>query len=290
MKSAPFEYFVPDNLEEAMSLMAEHGDECRPLAGGQSLVPMMAFRLVRPEVLVDLNRVSELTRIEFGVDRVHIGAMVRERAAERNDAVTTGVPLLGVALPLIGHEAIRTRGTIGGSLAHSDAAAELPAVAVATDATITARSERRGEREVAAEDFFVSHYTNALENDELLTGVSFPVTSRSCGVNFEEVARRHGDFAIVGVASILGISDATIREARVVLTGVADRPLRARTVEDLLVGQPAGRSFREAAEAVRDEIHPSADLHGTAEYRRHIASVLIRRSLEKARARAWEQP
>jgi carbon-monoxide dehydrogenase medium subunit len=285
LKPAPFEYHAPDTVDEALALLAERGDEARPLAGGQSLVPMMNFRLARPSVLIDLNRLDDLARIEADGGDIRVGAMVRERAAERSKEVATHIPLLARALPLVGHEAIRTRGTIGGSLAHCDPASELPAVAVATGATVTARSQGGGQRQVAAEDFFVSHFTTALGDDELLTHVAFPMITEGTGVAFEEMARRHGDFAIVGVASVLHRTGDTIDHARVVLTGVAEVPFRAVAAEEVLVGaRPDDATFRAAAEAAQPHLNPPSDLHGTAAYRRHVAGVLIRRSLEKAAA------
>jgi len=283
LKPAPFEYHVPDTVEEALALMAEHGDEARPLAGGQSLVPMMAFRLARPSVLVDLNRLGDLARIEVEDGEVTIGAMVRERAAERSAAVADNVPLLALALPLIGHEAIRTRGTLGGSLAHCDPAGELPAVAVATDARLTVRSQRRGERRLPAEEFFISHFTTALADDEILTAITFPSARGGTGSAFEEMARRHGDFAIVGVATRLHIAGGVVSEARVVLTGVAEKPFRSMAAEVVLTGAAAEpAAFDEAAEAAEAELDPPSDLHGTAAYRRHVAGVLVRRTLENA--------
>jgi carbon-monoxide dehydrogenase medium subunit len=283
MKPSPFEYHLPDTLDEALDLMAEHGDAARPLAGGQSLVPMMAFRLARPSVVVDLNQLSDLTRIEASGVRVVLGAMVRERAAERSETLARSVPLIAWALPLIGHEAIRTRGTVGGSLAHCDPAGELPAVAVATGATITARSQRRGERTIPAEEFFLGHFTSALADDELLTHVSFPAAGAGNGAAFEEMSRRHGDFAVVGVACQLRVTDGIINDARVVLTGVAEIPFRATRAETVLVGATAdAASFQEAADAVSCDIDPPSDLHGTAAYRRYVAGVLTRRALRKA--------
>src|SRR3984957_8343887 len=224
MKPAPFDYYLPDTVEEALALMAEHGEEARPLAGGQSLVPMMNFRLARPSVLIDINRLTALATITRGAGTVRLGAMVREKAAERSEAVAAGVPLLACALPLIGHEAIRTRGTIGGSLSHCDPAAELPAVAVAAGALLTAVSAARGRRVIPAEDFFLSPFTTALAEDELLTEIEFPVSDGPTGAAFEEMARRHGDFAMVGVATMLGAVGGRIDAARVVLTGVSATP------------------------------------------------------------------
>jgi carbon-monoxide dehydrogenase medium subunit len=265
--------------------MAEYGDEARPLAGGQSLVPLMAFRLARPAVLVDLNKLDDLASVDLDNQHVNVGAMVREKAAERSDTLTRQVPLLARALPFIGHEAIRTRGTIGGSLAHADPAAELPAVAVATGAQIIAASEKRGQRAVPAEDFFVTHFTTALDADELVTQVQFPATPDGTGVAFQEVARRHGDFAMVGVATTLHVADGTIDRARIVLTGMADKPVRALAAETVLVGsRPAPALFEEAAAVAARDLDPPSDLHGSAAYRRHVATVLVGRSLEQAAA------
>lgn len=265
--------------------MAEYGDEARPLAGGQSLVPLMAFRLARPAVLVDLNQLDGLTSVDLDDHRVNVGAMVREKAAERSDTLTRQVPLLARALPFIGHEAIRTRGTIGGSISHADPAVELPAVAVATEAHIIATSEKRGRRDVPAEDFFVTHFTTALEPDELVTEVQFPAAPEGTGVAFQEVARRHGDFAMVGVATTLHVADGIIDRARIVLTGMADKPVRALAAETVLVGSPpAPALFEEAAAAAAGDLDPPSDLHGSSAYRRHVATVLVGRSLEQAAA------
>ena len=283
VKSAPFEYRAAATIEEALVLMSTYGDEARPLAGGQSLVPLMAFRLARPSLLIDLNLLSDLARIESSNGAVRVGTMVRERAAERSAALASSVPLLARALPLIGHEAIRTRGTVGGSMAHCDPAAELPAVALATEATMTVRSHSRGERQLVADEFFVSYFTTGLMADELLIHVTFPTARENTGVSFKEMTRRHGDFAIVGVASILHVTDGTIDHARVVLTGVAERPFRSIAAERVLVGsQPDNSCFVEAAGAAQRELDPPSDLHGTASYRRHVAGVLIRRSLQEA--------
>jgi carbon-monoxide dehydrogenase medium subunit len=286
LKPPPFEYRLPESLEEALSIMAEYGDEARPLAGGQSLVPLMAFRLARPAVLVDLNKLDTLAALEVDNHQVNVGAMVREKAAERSDTLARRVPLLARALPFIGHEAIRTRGTIGGSLAHADPAAELPAVAVATEAKVVAQSQQRGERTVPAEEFFVTYFTTALAPDELVTQVQFPSAPDGTGVAFEEVARRHGDFAMVGVATTLHAADGVIDQARVVLTGMADKPVRASAAEAVLMGGPLDpAAFKEAAAVAAADLDPPSDLHGSAAYRRHVASVLVERSLEQASAK-----
>jgi carbon-monoxide dehydrogenase medium subunit len=284
VKPSAFAYHAPDTVEEALSLLAEHGPDARPLAGGQSLVPMMNFRLARPTMLVDLNDVSGLGAITTDGSTVAMGAMVRERAAERSDAVAAQVPLLARALPHVGHEAIRTRGTIGGSLAHSDPASELPAVALAVGCQMVARSAERGERVIDAADFFLSYFTTALEADELLTGVRFPAARPGTGAAFEEMARRHGDFAIVGVGVTLHAGGAAaIDEVRVVLTGVGATPVRSQAAESVLVGHPPGAElFAEAGSAAARDLDPPSDLHGSAAYRRHIADTLVRRALARA--------
>jgi carbon-monoxide dehydrogenase medium subunit len=291
LKSAPFRYVAPGTVEEALELLAEHGDDARPLAGGQSLVPMMAFRLARPSVLIDLNRIGELAAVRIGASSIGFGAMVRERTAERSPEVRAGSPLLARALPLIGHEAIRSRGTIGGSLSHADPAGELPAVAVASGAEMVVRAARRSERVVAAEEFFVGHFTTALEADELLVEVRFPRPTEGTGAAFEEMTRRHGDFAIVGVAALLHISGGSIDHARVVLTGVGATPVRVAGAESVLIGASPGEDlFEEAAGAAIQDLDPPSDLHGSAAYRRHVAGILIRRALARTADQIAAEP
>jgi carbon-monoxide dehydrogenase medium subunit len=287
LKPAPFAYHCPESLEEALALLAEHGDESKVLAGGQSLVPMMAFRLARPSVLVDLNQLPGLSEITVSGDTVVVGSMVRERAAERSAAMKERVPLLAEALPLIGHEAIRTRGTIGGSLSHADPAAELPAVALATGATLVLSSAARGERSVEAADFFEGYFTTALEPDEILTEIRFPSSPEGTGVCIEEAARRHGDFAMVGVAASLRLDGSTIADARLALIGVSDVPVRAREAEQALIGQAAGAAaYGEAAALAVRDLTPSTDLHGSAAYRVSVAGTLVGRALEGAAVRS----
>ncbi len=290
-KPPPFDYRSPDSLEEALALLAEHGDEARPLAGGQSLVPLLALRLARPEVLVDIARVRGLDGISRTDGHVEIGATVREAVAERSGDVKDSVPLLAAALPLIGHPAIRSRGTVGGSLAHGDPAAELPAVALATGAEMVATSAA-GTRTIPAAEFFVSYFTTALEADELLTSVRFPVALPGSGSAFEEAARRHGDFAMVGVAAMVTLSDGVLGEVALTMTGVADTPVRVTAAEAALRGAPVGpagvdpAALGEAAAAASGAIDPPSDLHGTSAYRRHVAGVLVRRAVTTAAAGA----
>jgi carbon-monoxide dehydrogenase medium subunit len=199
VKPPPFTYVAPESLDEAVAALAEHGEDAKVLAGGQSLIPLLSLRLARPTALIDLNRVTSLSSIEVNGSTT-IGAMTRHRAVERSADVASHVPLLAAAVPYIGHAAIRTRGTIGGSLAHADPAAELPAIALALDATFEARSVR-GTRTIEASDFFDGYFTTALEVDEILTQVTFPHAAPSTGVSVQEMARRHGDFAMVAVVA-----------------------------------------------------------------------------------------
>ncbi len=290
MKLPPFAYRAPVSVDEVLSLLAEHGDEARVLAGGQSLLPLLAFRLARPSVLIDLNRVEGLAAIEDRGSDLSFGAMVRERAAERSDLVQERLPLLAEALPLIGHAAIRNRGTIGGSLAHCDPAAELPAVALASSAVLIAESAARGERAIPADEAFLGHFTTALEPDELLTSVRLPFVGPATGVSFVEVARRHGDFAMVGVAATVRLDQPggdRIVDARLALIGMASTPVRPRPAEELLAGaQPTRAAVEEAAELAVRELDPPDDLHASSAYRRRVAAVLVRRALEQASQRA----
>jgi CO/xanthine dehydrogenase FAD-binding subunit len=287
MKPAPFEYSAPTTTDEVVALLGEHGDEAKIIAGGQSLVPMLSMRLARPAHLVDVNGVAELAGIVDGGDHVAFGATTREREAEHSAVVAQRLPVMVEALPLIGHVSIRNRGTVGGSIAHADASGELPTVAMVTDATIVAHSTR-GERTIDAEEFFVSHFTTSLDDDECVVAVRVPVGPTGAGWAFQEVARRHGDFALVGVAAMVATDGGgAIADARLCLFGVGERPVRVRDVEAALVGQVASADTfaAAAADAVRD-LEPASDMHGSAEYRRHLAGVVVRRALTTAADRA----
>jgi len=286
MKLPPFDYFAPSTVDEALDLLAEHGDDASVLAGGQSLIPLLALRLARPAVVIDINGLDELSGVTQTNGHVTIGALTREYVAEESKAVADGVPLLAGALPYIGHEAIRSRGTVGGSLAHADPAAELPAVARALDAELVVRS-RTGERVVAAADWFDGYLTTARQPEELLVEARFPVAPASTGTAFEEVARRHGDFAIVGLAASLTLHGGAITDARLAFAGASDVPVRAVDAERLLAGQsPSDRLFDAAAQQAADDLDPPADLHGSAAYRKKVAATLVRRALRAAAARA----
>ena len=289
MKPAAFDYHAPATLSEALGLLAELGDEARPLAGGQSLVPLMALRLSRPAHLVDLNGVGELGSVEAGTDGgLTIGALVRQRVAERSATVAERSPLLAEALPFLAHPAIRSRGTIGGSVAHADPAAELPAVCAALDAELVARSTG-GERRLPAAEFFVSHFTTGLGPAELLTEVRFPALPPRTGCAFDEVSRRQGDFALVAAAAVLSLDGGVIADARLAFAGVGSTPVRATAAEARLRGeQPDEKLFDAAAVDVAAALDPPADLHATARYRRHVAALLTRRLLALAAVRARE--
>lgn len=288
MKPAAFDYFAPGSTDEALALLDEHGDAAKPLAGGQSLIPAMNFRLARPQVLVDLNRAADLSYIRSGKGGLAVGAMTRQRAVERSDLVGRGAPLLAEAMPWIAHPQIRNRGTVGGSLAHADPSAELPAVALALEARLRARSAA-GERSIAVADFFKGMLETALEPGELLVEILIPLLPPRTGTAFLEVARRHGDYALVGVAVVVTL-DARDRcqAARVALLSVGDGPVLAVEAGRTLVGQNrSDEVLRSAADAAATrDVDPPSDIHASAAYRRQLVAVLTRRALERAFERA----
>jgi carbon-monoxide dehydrogenase medium subunit len=289
MKLPQFEYEAPETVAAAAGLLAEHQDDASVLAGGQSLIPLLAMRLARPAVVIDINGLAELAAVSVADGWASVGAMTREYEAEESDVISGAVPLLAAALPLIGHEAIRSRGTIGGSLAHADPAAELPAVARALDAEFVVRSVS-GERVIPAEEWFEGYLTTSRRADELLTAVRFPAAVPGTGVSFVEVARRHGDFAIVGLAVSLTLADGVISDARLAFAGISDVPVRAAEAESFLVGErPSEELFEEAARLGTADIDPPADLHGSSEYRKKVAATLIRRGLRAAAHDASER-
>jgi aerobic carbon-monoxide dehydrogenase medium subunit len=289
MKLPYVDYEAPATVSEAVELLAGHLDQASVLAGGQSLIPLLALRLAHPAVLIDINGIAELSGVSAADGWVAIGAMTREYVAEESQTVADRVPLLAAALPLVGHEAIRSRGTIGGSLAHADPAAELPAVARALDAEFVVRGQS-GERVVPAAEWFEGYLTTSRRVDELLVEVRFPTAGRGTGISFQEVARRHGDFAIVGLAASLTLSDGTISDARLAFAGVSDVPVRAVGAEGLLVGEtPSTGLFDEAARRATEDIDPPADLHGSSDYRKKVAAALVRRGLRAAADNAYER-
>jgi carbon-monoxide dehydrogenase medium subunit len=282
MKLPPFDYEAPQTVSEAVELLAEHGDEASVLAGGQSLIPLLALRLARPAVLIDINGIDELSGVSAADGWLAMGAMTREYMAEESHSVAEAVPLLAAALPFIGHEAIRSRGTVGGSLAHADPAAELPAVARALDAEFVVRGPS-GDRIVPAAEWFEGYLTTSRQPDELLVEVSFPTAEPGTGVSFQEVARRHGDFAIVGLAASLVLADGAISDARLAFSGLSDVPVRAAAAEDLLVGErPSAELFDEAARRATADVDPPDDLYGSSDYRKTVAAALVRRGLRAA--------
>ncbi|HEX6212178.1 MAG TPA: xanthine dehydrogenase family protein subunit M [Methylomirabilota bacterium] len=276
MKPAPFEYHLPASLAETFDLLERYGDDGRILAGGQSLVPALNMRLATPRAVIDINRLPGLDAIRPAPEGLVIGALARHEAVERSPLVREHAPLLALALPHVGHEAIRTRGTVGGSLALADPAAELPACAVALDATIRVAG-RRGGREVAAADFFRGIYTTALEPGELVTEVVIP---RATGWRsaFQELARRRGDFALAGLAARGRVEGGALHEPRLVFFGVGAAPVRARSAERALAGGVADAPAIAAAQrALAAELDPPGDVHGSPALRRHLAGVLLSR-------------
>jgi CO/xanthine dehydrogenase FAD-binding subunit len=289
MKPVAFAYHRPASLEEALDLLSEHGDEGKILAGGQSLVPAMNFRLAQPAVLIDINRVGGLAFVEPGPGGgLRIGATTRQRAAEQSALVAERAPLVHQALPHIAHVQIRNRGTVGGSVAHADPAAELPAVMLALGARMRARS-RRGERWIAAADFFTGLLSTALAVDEILVEIELPPVPPRAGHSFTELARRSGDYALAGVGVQVALDGrGSIADARIALLGVGEGPVLASAAAAVLAGQrPSDELFRAAADAcTTSDIDPHGDVHATPEYRRHLAGVLTRRALAAACASA----
>ena len=282
MKPAPFTYESPDTLAEAVELLAGHGDDAKVLAGGQSLVPMLALRLARFERLIDLDRIAELRTIERTDDHLRVGAMVRQAAAERDHDVATAAPLLARALPHIGHFQIRNRGTIGGSTAHADPAAELPAVALALDAELELAGPQ-GLRIVPASSFFVSMWATAIGDDEILAAVRYPTWGDRSGFAVREFARRPGDFALAGAACGVSLdARGIVHRAAIAMFGVGPTPIRATAAEAALVGQPAGSPLDEIVQIAADATQPSDDVHGSADYRRTLAADMVGRALRAA--------
>jgi len=289
MKPAPFEYYAPTTTEEAMALLAQHGYDAKVLAGGQSLIPTMNFRLAQPSVLIDLNNIPELFYIEPDKNGgVLVGAMTRESQVEHAPLIADRAPLVYETMPHIAHPQIRNRGTFGGCMAHADPAAELPAVSLALTARFRVRSQS-GERWVPADEFFIGFFTTALEPDELLVEVALPPMPPRSGWSFQEIARRHGDYALVGAATVVTLDDqGRCQRARIVFLSVGDGPVEAHQAAEVLRGQViTPEAIQEAAEAAaRTDVDPSSDIHATADYRRHLVRVLARRTLEQAFERA----
>jgi carbon-monoxide dehydrogenase medium subunit len=289
MKPPKFMYCDPDSVEEAVALKSRYGHDSLVLAGGQSLMPMLNMRLANPDVLIDINRVAALQQITRDGDVLEVGAGVRQSVLETDPAVAAAVPLLGLAIPFIGHIENRHRGTVGGSLAHADSAAELPTAAITLDAemVIEGPAGRRGE---AAADFFAGWMTTTVAPDELLVAVRFPIAAADAGWGFVEVARREGDFALSAAGAQLRLDAAgRISEIAIGVASITDRPVRAAETEAQLLGQvPTPEAVAAAARAVEDQVTASDDMHATHTYRRHLAATVTQRAVLAAVGRAQE--
>ncbi len=286
MKPPEFDYAAPESLAETTELLRTNPD-AKLLAGGQSLIPLLNFRLAAPSLLVDLRRLPGLDGIDRDDGSVRIGAMVRQRRAEESAALAEACPLVQEALRHVAHPQIRSRGTIGGSIAHADPAAELPAVLVALDGRVRAVGPE-GARTIEARDLYTTFFTTSLEPDEVLTEIELPAAPPRTGVACVEVARRAGDYALCGVVAQVTLEeDGSVADPRVALIGVAQRPVRAHATEDLLRGErPDAERIAAAAHAAGDGLNPADDVQASAAYRRHLARVLARRAIEQALERA----
>jgi aerobic carbon-monoxide dehydrogenase medium subunit len=286
VKIPQFEYHRPQSVEEALRLLADLGDDAKVLAGGQSLVPLMALRLSRPGHVIDIGRLSELGSLSADPGGVRVGAMVRHAELEGSGIVKGQAPLVADTMPHIGHRAIRNRGTACGSLAHGDPAAELPAVSIALGAEFRLR-RASGERMVPAAEFFTGYLTNAVQADELLVDWVLPPWPATAGWSVHEVSRRHGDFALLGCCVVLDLgSNGRMSTAALAFFGAASTPVRVPEAEEVLIGEvPSEDVFAEAAEAVKKALDPPGDLHATTAYRCHLGAVLTRRGLQEAAAR-----
>jgi carbon-monoxide dehydrogenase medium subunit len=286
MKPAPFTYHVATTTQAALGLLEELRDQARVLAGGQSLVPLMNFRLARPAHLIDINPIDTLDYVRIDDGTVAVGARTRQSTLERSREAAEHAPLLVEAIRLVGHPPIRHRGTVGGCLAHADPAAELPAVAAAADGEIVLASVR-GSRTLPAVDFFQGPFTTALAADELLTELRLPAWPTGTGYAFHEFSRTHGNFAVVGAAVLVHMHGGRIDRTAIALCGVAGAPVRARAAEQRLLNTAAEEeALDSAAEAATADLDPPSDIHGTAAFRRKVAGVHVRRALELAVARA----
>ncbi|GAA2450667.1 xanthine dehydrogenase family protein subunit M [Actinomadura vinacea] len=284
MIPARFEYVRPASLDEAVAALADAGEDAKALAGGQSLMPLLRLRLAYPEALIDLDRIDALREIRDDGDALVIGAMATHHQVVRDPLVNEHAPLIAAATATVADPAVRHRGTFGGSLAHADPAGDLPAVALALDAVFLVRSVR-GEREIPARDFFVDWMTSALEPDEVMVGVRVPKLGAGWGVHYEKFHRTAQAWAVVGVACAVRRERGAIEDARVALTNMGPVPVRASAVEEFIAGRTVSAdSFRSAAEGAADGTAPPTDLHGSAEYRTHLAKVLTARALTAAAA------
>ena len=288
MKPAAFDYVIADSIDMAVASLADGGGDAKIIAGGQSLVPMLNFRLLRPSVLIDINRIGDLAFIEEAGKKIRIGALTRHYQLETSPVIARHLPVLASAMTHVAHLAIRNRGTIGGSLSHADPAAELPMMALLLDAELHIASAS-GKRTIAARDFFVGALTVDLARDDIVTEIVLPKLPPKTGWGFEEVARRSGDFALAAAAATLTLSAGVISQARIALTGVGATPVRAAEAEALLVGQALEPGLIDRIiDAVRAAIEPDTDLHASSDYRRHLGGVLAGRAVSAAWRRANE--
>jgi carbon-monoxide dehydrogenase medium subunit len=290
MKPAPFEYHAPDSIEQAVELYSQYGSEAKILAGGQSLVPAMNFRVVQPSVLIDLNKVTELSYIHEDGDVLRIGSMARERHLEFDSSIAKHTPLLHEAVPFIAHPQIRNRGTIGGSIVHADPAAELPVLMTALSARLKARNAS-SERWIDAQDFFIGMFTTALEPDEVLVEIELPFSPARTGWSFMEVAPRAGDYAMMGVAALVTLDEAgKCMRAKLVYLNAGEGPVEAKDAGQLLEGETLNDELIEsvASKASQEEINPFGNVHTSPEFQRHLANVLTKKALKLALQRAGE--
>lgn len=282
MKAPAFDYAAPVSVEEAVALLAEHGDEAKVLAGGQSFVPVLAMRLARPEFVVDINRIDALAGIDLDGEVLRIGTMTRHAAIEHSAQIAAALPLLTRTAPHIGHFQIRNRGTLGGSLAHADSAAEWPAVALALDAEIEVVNSE-GARTIPAAEFFVSTFMTSLEAEDLLVAVRFPVWGAGSGYAVEELARRNGDFAIAGTVAGVQVVGGKVARAGIAMLGMGPTPVRLTSMERALVGSdPDAVDLEALARDAVDELDPPADIHAGSHYRKRVASGITARALARA--------
>ncbi len=286
MKPAEFEYHRPQGIDDALSLLKEFGSEGKVLAGGQSLVPLMNFRLAQPAHVIDINFINGLDYVKSENGNIKIGCLARQSRLLNERLIQQRCPLLAEALTQIGYEQTRNRGTLCGSLAHADPSAELPSVLVALNGVITVKSSAK-TRQIAAREFFLSYLTTALASDEIVLEASLPEMPPRAGSCFMEFARKSGDFAIVGVATMLTLKSGTVSDARIALTGVGDKPWRESAIEEQLVGERGSNElFEKIGSAVAAKIEPGSDIHASESYRRSLAKVLTRRALTTAWRRA----
>lgn len=285
MKPPPFDYYAADCIEAAVQALADTVGAGKIIAGGQSLMPMLNFRLLRPSILIDINRIPDLSYVRDDGDEIRIGPLTRHRILETSDVIAKQFPVLHEAMGYVAHLAIRNRGTIGGSLSHADPAAELPMMSLLLDARLEVQSPS-GRRTIEARDFFLGALTTALEDGDMLVEVRLPKLPEGAGWAFKEVARRSGDFALASVAVIMKSDGDTISELRIGMMGVGETPMRATAAENILMGQRYSEAAMVATvDAIRAAVEPNTDLHASSDYRRHLVGILAQQAL----AKAWDR-